>query len=83
MNPIVEFCISNLAKGGDYVYNQLENDPGIDVLEYGCLQNCGICSSGLYALVNGDIVEGESITKKIRTYRRNMDFLGGNCYDSD
>ncbi|SUM86568.1 putative DUF1450-containing protein [Staphylococcus saprophyticus] len=87
MNPIVEFCISNLAKGGDYVYNQLENDPGIDVLEYGCLQNCGICSSGLYALVNGDIVEGESpddlLQKNIRTYRRNMDFLGGNCYDSD
>ncbi|MDW8555775.1 YuzB family protein [Staphylococcus xylosus] len=60
MNPIIEFCISNLAKGGDYVYNQLENDPCVDVLEYGCLQNCGICSSGLYALVNGDIVEGDS-----------------------
>ncbi|MCB7376942.1 DUF1450 domain-containing protein, partial [Bariatricus massiliensis] len=23
-------------------------------------QNCGVCSSGLYALVNGDIVEGDS-----------------------
>ncbi|MBM9779494.1 DUF1450 domain-containing protein, partial [Staphylococcus aureus] len=26
MNPIVEFCLSNMAKGGDYVFNQLEND---------------------------------------------------------
>ena len=24
MNPIVEFCLSNMAKGGDYVFNQLE-----------------------------------------------------------
>ncbi len=57
MNPIIEFCISNL-KGGDYVYNQQK--PRWAILEYGCLQNCGICSSGLYALVNSDIVEGDS-----------------------
>ncbi len=30
------------------------------MLEYGCLTHCGICSAGLYALVNGDIVEGDS-----------------------
>ena len=76
MNPIVEFCISNMARG-QYVYDQLEEDPDVDVLEYGCLQNCGICSSGLYALVNGDIVEGETPTEllnNIYKHRRNMDF---------
>ena len=51
MFPLVEFCISNMAKGGDYVYDKLESDPEVDVLEYGCLNNCGLCSSGLYALV--------------------------------
>ncbi|USH19153.1 YuzB family protein [Staphylococcus pseudintermedius] len=60
MNPIVEFCISNMARDSEVVYQTLENDPGVDVLDYGCLQNCGICSSGLYALVNGDIVEGDT-----------------------
>ncbi|MDO6575475.1 DUF1450 domain-containing protein, partial [Staphylococcus pasteuri_A] len=44
MFPLVELCISNMAKGGDVVYEKLENDHDIDVLEYGCLQNCGICS---------------------------------------
>ena len=39
MFPLVEFCISNMAKGGDYVYDKLENDPDVDVLEYGCLNN--------------------------------------------
>ncbi|BCU51864.1 uncharacterized protein YuzB (UPF0349 family) [Staphylococcus auricularis] len=60
MNPIVEFCISNMAKGGDYVYNELDKDPNVDVLEYGCLQCCGLCSSSLYALVNGDFVKGDT-----------------------
>ena len=27
MFPLVEFCISNMAKGGDYVYDKLESDP--------------------------------------------------------
>ena len=45
MFPLVEFCISNMAKGGDYVYDKLESDPEVDVLEYGCLNNCGLCSS--------------------------------------
>lgn len=68
MNPIVEFCISNLAKGGHDIYDHLENDPNIDVLDYGCLQNCGLCSDTMYALVNGDVVEGdtpEELLKKI------------------
>lgn len=60
MFPLVEFCISNMAKGGDYVYDKLESDPEVDVLEYGCLNNCGLCSSGLYALVDGEIVEGDT-----------------------
>ena len=42
------------VKGGDYVYDKLESDPEVDVLEYGCLNNCGLCSSGLYALVDGE-----------------------------
>ena len=60
MFPLVEFCVSNMAKGGDIVYEKLENDPDVDVLEYGCLQNCGMCSRGLYVLVDGDIVEGDT-----------------------
>ena len=39
MFPLVEFCISNMAKGSDVVFEKLENDPNIDVFKYGCLQN--------------------------------------------
>lgn len=60
MNPIVEFCISNLAKGSQSVFDELSNDPNIDVLDYGCLTYCGQCNDSLYALVNGDIVTGDT-----------------------
>lgn len=68
MNPLVEFCISNLANGAQETYEILEQDPNIDVLEYGCLSHCTVCDSTLYALVNGDVVEAdtpEELTKKI------------------
>lgn len=71
MNPLVEFCISNLAMGSQEVYDQLEKDPNIDVLEYGCLSHCTLCAEKLYALVNGEIVEAETpeeLTKKIYAY---------------
>ena len=58
-------------------FNQLENDPDVDVLEYGCLTHCGICSAGLL-LVNGDIVEGDSpeeLLQNIYAHKRNLDFL--------
>ncbi|MBD7945737.1 MULTISPECIES: YuzB family protein [Psychrobacillus] len=60
MNPMVEFCISNLANGSQEAFDILEQDPDLDVLEYGCLSYCSLCSETLFAIVNGDVVEGES-----------------------
>ncbi len=71
MNPIIEFCISNLANGAQEAFEQLERDPSLDVLEYGCLSYCTKCSESLYALVNGDIVEAdtsEELVKAIYQY---------------
>ncbi|MDD1502899.1 YuzB family protein [Lysinibacillus sp. CNPSo 3705] len=68
MNPMVEFCISNLANGSQKTYEILERDPNIDVLEYGCLSYCTKCSESFYAIVNGELVEADSpegLTKAI------------------
>lgn len=71
LNPLVEFCISNLANGAQQTYEQLEQDPDVDVLEYGCLSYCTKCSDNFYAVVNGDVVEAETpeeLTKRIYEY---------------
>jgi uncharacterized protein YuzB (UPF0349 family) len=68
MNPMVEFCVSNLANGSQKTYEILERDPNIDVLEYGCLSYCTKCSESFYAIVNGDLVEAatpDELTKAI------------------
>lgn len=68
MNPIVEFCISNIVNGAQESFEKLDQDPNLDVLEYGCLSYCTKCAESIYALVNGEIVEADSpeeLTKKV------------------
>ncbi|MCM3440048.1 YuzB family protein [Metabacillus halosaccharovorans] len=60
MKPIIEFCISNLANGGQAALEKLEKDPNLDIIEYGCLSYCGKCGHSLYALVNGEMVMGDT-----------------------
>jgi uncharacterized protein YuzB (UPF0349 family) len=71
MKPIIEFCISNLANGAQAAMQQLEKDPNLDIIEYGCLGYCGKCYNSLYALVNGEIVTGnnpDELVEKIYNY---------------
>ncbi|RPF50319.1 YuzB family protein [Aquisalibacillus elongatus] len=60
MNPLVEFCINNLMSGSQEVFEQLEKDPDIDVVELGCTSNCALCAMTLFAVVEGDLVMGET-----------------------
>lgn len=60
MRPLIEFCINNLTEDVLEVKKKLEKDPSLDVLEYGCLGNCGICAEGPYALVNGDLISAKT-----------------------
>ncbi len=57
---MVEFCISNLANGSQKAKAILERDSNLDIVEYGCLSNCGKCYHTFYALVNGEVVMGET-----------------------
>lgn len=58
--PLIEFCVSNLAEGAQKAREILERDPNLDIIEYGCLSHCGKCARTLYALVNGEVVTGET-----------------------
>ncbi len=60
MRPIIEFCAANMSLGTDQVKDKLELDPDYDVIEYGCLGNCGQCFYAPYAMVNGEIIAAVS-----------------------
>lgn len=60
MRPIIEFCANNMQYGTEWILKKLEENPDYDVIEYGCLGNCGQCASEPFALVNGTIIEAKS-----------------------
>jgi uncharacterized protein YuzB (UPF0349 family) len=60
MRPIIEFCNSNMALGTDIIMKKLEENPDFDVIEYGCLGNCGQCYLTPYAMVNGEIIVADT-----------------------
>ena len=73
MNPIIEFCLSNLASGAYEAMEILEQDPELDVIDYGCLNYCGICAEGMYALVNGDIVQAETAEELVKNIYKHIE----------
>lgn len=82
MRPIIEFCSSNMHHGTDQVMKKLEENPDYDVIEYGCLGNCGECYLFPFALVNGEIVAAptadeldEQIMAKIKEIEAMFDLL--------
>ncbi len=73
MRPIIEFCNSNRQHGTEPLFNELEANPAYDVLEYGCLGNCGECYSNPYALVNGIIVSGTDVPDLRNQIQKSVD----------
>jgi len=57
---IVEICASNAHHGTEEIMRRLQEDPRIEVVEYGCLGNCGECFLSPFALVNGETVAVEA-----------------------
>lgn len=60
MRPIIEFCASNIGHGTEPLKLKLEQNPEYDVVEYGCLNNCGECYLQPFAMVDGEIIEADS-----------------------
>lgn len=53
MRPMVEFCDGNLESHSESVRRKLESDGDLDIVEYGCLGNCGECYARPFVYVNG------------------------------
>lgn len=83
MRPIIEFCTNNMHHGTEKLMKKLEQRPDLDVIEYGCLGNCGECYTLPFVLVNGEIVAAstaeqleQEIDGKIKEIEDMLDLLG-------
>ncbi len=72
-NPIIEFCINNLSRGSYEAMLKLEEDPNLDIIEYSCLSHCTLCEESLYALVNGEIVRGETPDDLVKNIYKHLE----------
>ncbi|MFX3632068.1 MAG: YuzB family protein [Candidatus Pristimantibacillus sp.] len=59
--PMIEFCASNMHHGTERIMNLFEQDDEFEVIEYGCLGNCGECYLNPFALVDGMIVSAATV----------------------
>lgn len=75
MRPMVEFCAGNLGIGSGAVKKVLEEENEVDVLEYGCLGNCGQCFVQPYALVNGTLIAADTAEELLATIRAHVEKL--------
>lgn len=57
---IVEICVSNAHHGTEEIMGRLQQDSRIEVVEYGCLGNCGECFLAPFAMVNGETITVEA-----------------------
>lgn len=57
MRLIIEFCAGNAHFGTDKALKPLEDRRDCEIIEYGCLTNCGQCYLAPFALVNDEMVE--------------------------
>lgn len=69
IKPMIEFCASNMHHGTDELMRQLERDETVEVIEYGCLGNCGECYLKPFALVDGTIVAADSVEELTESIR--------------
>ncbi|TCT19074.1 uncharacterized protein YuzB (UPF0349 family) [Melghiribacillus thermohalophilus] len=73
MNPIIEFCVNNLASGSQKAMEELEKDPDLDVIEYGCTSHCGLCAQTLFAIVNGEVVTAETPEQLVQNVYQHLE----------
>lgn len=65
MNPLVECCEQNIAKGE----NKLSDDPFIqqhaDLVTYSCMNECVLCAQTFFALVEGERLTAATVEELI------------------
>lgn len=75
MRPMVEFCEGNLETHSESVRKRLEADGDVEILEYGCLGNCGECYNKPFAYVNGKRLAAATADELYREIRSHLSKL--------
>lgn len=57
----IRFCENNFEYDIEAVIERIEDElTGVNIEVEACLGECGICSEGPFAIVNGDLIKADS-----------------------
>lgn len=79
MNPLIECCEQNLAKGAELLMNDPFIEENCDVISYSCMNECVLCAQTFFVLFEGERITGatpeelvENIKKAIVQWQEEM-----------
>lgn len=79
MNPLIECCEQNLAKGAELLLNDSFIEENGDVISYSCMNECVLCAQTFFVLFEGERIIGETpeqlvenVKKAIVTWQEEM-----------
>ncbi len=78
---LIEFCVNNLTPEVQEIKERLEEDPELDVIDYDCTTNCTICAEQPFALVDGELIVGESAEELLDNIYQALEGDGFDLYD--
>lgn len=76
MSIIIEFCTSNSYFGTHQALQPLAEQFDCQIIEYGCLTNCGQCYLAPFAYVDGELVEAVTAEDLYSVIYRRLELLG-------
>ncbi|EOL49420.1 DUF1450 domain-containing protein [Enterococcus caccae] len=79
MNPLIECCEQNLAKGAELLLSDPFIEENGDVISYSCMNECVLCAQTFFVLFEGERITGvtpeelvENVKKAIICWQEDM-----------
>jgi uncharacterized protein YuzB (UPF0349 family) len=69
----IKFCENNFNHGTDNTVTMLvDNYPNVKIIVESCLGQCGDCAQGPFALVNDELIVGDTVDDLYSKIKRSM-----------
>lgn len=65
MNPLIECCEQNIAKGNALLLDDPFIQQEADLITYSCLNECVLCAQTYFVLFEGERITGETVEELI------------------
>lgn len=70
MNPLIECCEQNLAKGAELLLSDPFIEENGDVISYSCMNECVLCAQTYFVLFEGERITGTTPEEMVENTKK-------------